>query len=73
MIICESSRECMINNFLSLVVDPFSCVSPIFFSTTMDLINHSRGKIFIQCMMHYKCYASLDTTSLHIFIEKDRS
>jgi hypothetical protein len=47
----ESSRECTINKFLSLV-HPFSCVGPTFLLTTvhppMALISHSRGKIFIQ-------------------------
>jgi hypothetical protein len=47
----ESSRECMINKFLSLI-HPFSCVSLIFLPTTVHpstiLISHSRGKMFIQ-------------------------
>jgi hypothetical protein len=47
----ELSRECTINKFLSLI-HPFSCVSPTFLPTTVHpptaLINHSRGKIFIQ-------------------------
>jgi hypothetical protein len=47
----ESSKECTINKFLSLV-HPFSCVSPTFLPTTVrpptTMISHSRGKIFIQ-------------------------
>jgi hypothetical protein len=46
----ESSSECTINKFSSLV-HPFSCVSPSFLLTIVQppttLINHSRGKIFI--------------------------
>jgi hypothetical protein len=47
----ESSRECTINKFLSLV-HPFNCVSLTFLPTIVHpptvLISHFRGKIFIQ-------------------------
>jgi hypothetical protein len=71
----ESSKECTINKFLSLV-HPFSCVSPTFLPTTIHpptaLINHSRGKIYIHSIkMYHKYHMSIDIPALHKSIGRE--
>jgi hypothetical protein len=67
----ESSKQCTINKFLSLV-HPFSCVSPTFLPTIIHpptaLINHSRGKIYIHSIkMYHKYHTSIDIPALHVY------